>query len=332
MSEKTQNDIKAIRHELQGGEDDLAYNGPRSLKYYVRDIHRQLGKWLSSQGSAEDRGHYELSWALGLVGIIGVLLAFTRSAESDIEWVKDHTVAFRLWAVVFCTIFIGVSIERSAVVRSLWSFTSTKFLISVILSGVVLYSRGNAAAYVNGVFHVDASALPITLVFTTGLLIIKLVLPFVLTVALVLSLVHGLISAGWIKGKLAGEVRHEPPFYSVLSVLVSGVILYFGWSWSHDQIADSRVPEKVYLMANALDFSYSHECSNIASDSPVVFLGAAQEAVLVAPYKLPSFDFAEFFEKTVSVPTNFYRSRCEYKSQPVAEKLEFEYPRLDFSD
>jgi len=324
MSQQTENDVKAIRHELQGGEEDLTYNRPRSLKYYVRDIHQQLGRWLAHQGYAEDRRRYELSWALGLVGVIGVLLAITRSANSDIEWVSEHTVAFRLWAVVFCTIFIGVSFERSAVVRSLWSFASTKFLISVILSGVVLYSRGNAAAYVNGVFHVDASALPITLVFTTGLLIIKLVLPFVLTAALVLSLAHGFISAGWIKGKLAGEAPHEPPLYSVLAVLVSGVILYFGWGWSHDQIADSRVPEKVYLMANALDFSYSHECGNIAPDRPVVFLGAAQEAVLVAPYKLSSFDFAEFFENTVTVPTNFNRLRCEYKSEPVAEELGFD--------
>jgi hypothetical protein len=324
MSQHTENDVRAIRHELQGGEEDLAYNRPKSLKYYIRDIHQQLGKWLSHQGYAEDRHRYEVSWALGLIGVIGVLLAITRSAKSDIEWVSAHTIAFRLWAVVFCTIFIGVSFERSAVIRSLWSFTSTKFLVSVILSGVLLYSRGNAAAYVNGVFHVDASALPITLVFTTGLIIIKLVLPFVLIAALLLSLAHGFISAGWIKGKLAGEALHEPPLYSALAVLVSMVILYYGWSWSHDQIADARMPEKVYLMANTLDFSDSHECGNVAPDRPVIFLGAAQEAVLVAPYKLSSFDFSDFFEKRVSVPTNFKRLRCEYKSKPTAEDVGFE--------
>lgn len=318
MSQKIEQHLETIRQEVQGGEQDLQQERQRSLKYYVRDIHQQLAKWLSLQGYAEDRRRYELSWALGLVGIIGVVLAITRSASSDIDWVREHTVAFRLWAVVFCTIFIGVSLERSAVIRSLWSYASTKFLVSVILSGVVLYSRGSAAAYVNGVFHVDASALPITLVFTTGLLIIKLVLPFILTAALFLSLVHGFIGAGWIKGKLAGEAAHEPPLYSVLAFFVSGVILYFGWGWSHDQIGDSRVPEKVYLMAHALDFNYSHECSNVASDRPVVFLGAGQEAVLVAPYKLRTFDFAEFFEGSVPVPTNFIRLRCEYKSAPVA--------------
>lgn len=327
MSQQIKNDVKAIRHELQGGEEDLAYNRARSLKYYVRDIHRQLGKLLSHQGFAEDRRRDELSWALGLIGSIGVLLAITRSANSDIEWVSEHTVAFRLWAVVFCTIFVGVSFERSAVIRSLWGFASTKFLVSVILSGVVLYSRGSAAAYVNGVFHVDASALPITLVFTTGLLIIKLVLPFVLFAAFLLSLAHVLISVGWVKGKLAGQAPHEPPMYSVLAVFVSSVILYFGWCWSHDQIADSRLPEKVYVMAHALDFSYSHECDNIPRDRPVIFLGSAQEAVLVAPYKLSSFDFAEFFENTVSVPMNFSRMKCDYKPQPLADEHDFEWLR-----
>lgn len=314
MSLQIEQHLEKIRYELQGGEQDLAHGRQRSLKYYVRDIHQQLGKWLSVQGDNEDRRRSEISWALGLIGILGVMLAITRSATSDFDWVREHTVAFRLWAVVFCTIFIGVSLERSAVIRSLWSFASTKFLVSIILSGVVLYSKGSAAAYVNGVFHVDASALPVTLVFTTGLIIIKLVLPFILTVALCLTIVHGLIGAGWIKGKLAGIEAHEPPMYSVLAFFVSTVILYFGWGWSHDQIADSRVPGKVYLIAHALDFNYAHECSNVAPSLPVIFLGAGQEAVLVAPYRLQSFDFAEFFEGSVDVPTNFLRLRCEYKS------------------
>lgn len=327
MSLNIEQHLEKIRHEVQGGEQDLVRGRQKSLKFYIRDMHQQLGKWLSVQGYVEDRRRYELSWALGLIGILGVMLAITRSATSDFDWVREHTVAFRLWAVVLCTIFIGVSLERSPVIRSLWSFASTKFVISVILSGVVLYSRGSAAAYVNGVFHVDASALPITLVFTTGLLVIKLVLPFILTGALALSLVHGFIGVGLIKGKLAGAEAHEPPLYSVLAFFVSGVILYFDWGWSHDQIADSKVPEKVYLMAHALDFNYAHECSNVDSDLPVIFLGTGQEAVLVAPYKVRSFDTARFFEGTVQVPTDFMRMRCEYKyaSAPVQSSLNSEF-------
>jgi hypothetical protein len=319
MTQKIETHIESIAEELRGGELDLSRN-QKTLKFYVREIHRQLSGWLAKQGFAEDKRRYELSWALSVVGLIGVILAVTRSADSDSDWIREHTVAFRLWAVVFCTIFICVSLERSAVFRSFFSFASTKFLVSVILSGVVVYSRGKAAGYVNGVFHVDASAFPITMAFTTGLLVIKLVLPFVLFTALVLSIVHIFVSAGWVKGKLNGEADYFPPLSSVLSVFVSGVILYFGWGWSHDQIADSRVPEKVYLMAHALDFNYSHECSNVALNTPVVFLGSTQEAVLVAPYKLRAFDFADFFEKTAEIPTRFMRVRCEYKPVPTTDE------------
>lgn len=318
MTSEIHQHVESIVQELRGGEQDLSRN-QKSLKFYVREIHRQLSKWLSIQGYAEEERRYELSWALGLVGVMGVLLAVTRSADSDIEWIREHTVAFRLWGIVFCTIFICVSLERSAVFRSLLRFTSAKLLISIILSGVVLYSRGKAAGYVNGVFHVDASAFPITTVFTTALLIVKLVLPFVLSTAFVLSVVHIFISAGWVKGKLEGKSDYLPPFSSVLSVFVSIVILYFGWHWSHDQIADSRVPEKVYLMAHALDFNNSHECSNVASDAPVVFLGPSQEAVLVAPYKLSDFDVEDFFEKRADVPHDFVRVRCEYKPAQSTE-------------
>ena len=82
----------------------------------------------------------------------------------------------------------------------------------------------------------------------------------------------------------------------VLSAFVFGVILYFGWNWSGNQIADSRILEKVYLMAHALDFNYSHEYANVAVTRLVLFLGPAQESVLVAPEKLADFSFTDFFK------------------------------------
>jgi len=311
MNSNLEKNIDHITQEICGGEKDCSRQ-QKTLKYYVGDIHRQLSEWLSMQGYSESRRRYEMSWALGCVGLIGVIFAVTRSADSDIEWIREHTLAFRIWGVVFCTIFIFASLERSAVFRSLLSFVSTKFLASIILSGIVLYSRGKAAGYVNSVFHVDASAFPVTLLFTTGLVVIKLALPFVLSTALALSLFHFFISVGWVKGKLKGDADYFPPLSSLLSVLVSGVILYYGWVWSHNQIADSRVPEKIYLMAHAMDFSYSHNCSNVTQSAPVVFLGAEQEAVLVAPYKLEEFDFSDFFGKAAEIPSRFMRVRCEY--------------------
>lgn len=312
MSKEIEARLEGIHHELSGSESDMSYNRQKSLKYHVRGINQSLNEWLRTQSRQQEQRSQNLKIALGLLGFIGLMLAITRAAGSDIEWVREHTLAFRLWGVALCTMFVGVSLERSAIVKSLWGFTVTKLLVSIALSCVVIYARGKAAGYINGVFHVDASALPITLVYITGLMVFKLLLPFVFAIATTLFVVHIFTAIGWLKDKLTGKQDELPPLYSLLSVFVSGVILFYGWNWSNGQLSDSRVPEKVYLMAHALDFNQSHECANIDANKPVVFLGNAQESVLVAPYKLENIDFVTVFDGAVIVPGDFTRQKCDY--------------------
>lgn len=313
MTKEIERDISSIRQELTGSELDLSRQTNRSLKYYVRGIHKDLTIWKSTRKDEREASQYNLSIALYLIGLIGVLLAIIRSAGSDIDWVREHTLSFRLWGVALCAIFVGVSLERSSLVSSLWRFTVTKVLLSIVLSGLVIYARGQAGIHVNAVFHVDASALPITLLFTTGLMVFKLLLPFIIVVAAIMFLVNSFFIAAWFKNKFGGGDSELPLLQPVLCVLVSSVLLYHGWLWPSDQLSDTRVSEKIYLLAHALDFNDSHQCANVPADRPVVFLGNVQDAVLVAPYQLEDFDFATFFEASVNVPHQFMRMRCEYK-------------------
>lgn len=313
MSKEIESRLEGIHHELSGSESDMSYNRQKSLKYHVRGINQCLNEWLRTQSRQQEQRSQNLKIALGLLGFIGLMLAITRAAGSDIEWVREHTLAFRLWGVVLCTMFVGVSLERSAIVKSLWDFTVTKLIVSIALSCVVIYARGKAAGYINGVFHVDASALPITLVYITGLMVFKLLLPFVFATTTALFMIHIFTAIGWLKDKLTGKQDELPPLYSVLSIFVSAVILFYGWNWSNGQLSDSRVPEKVYLMAHALDFNQLHECANIDANKPVVFLGNAQESVLVAPYKLENIDFVTVFDGAVIVPGDFTRQKCYYR-------------------
>lgn len=313
MTKEIERDISSIRQELTGSELDLSRQTNRSLKYYVRGIHKDLTIWKSTRKDEREASQYNLSIALYLIGLIGVLLAIIRSAGSDIDWVREHTLSFRLWGVALCAIFVGVSLERSSLVSSLWRFTVTKVLLSIVLSGLVIYARGQAGIHVNAVFHVDASALPITLLFTTGLMVFKLILPFIIVVAAIMFLVNLFFMAAWFKNKFSGGNSELPLLQPVLCVLVSSVLLYHGWLWPSEQLSDTRVSEKIYLLAHALDFNDSHQCANVPADRPVVFLGNAQDAVLVAPYQLEDFDFATFFEASVNVLHQFMRMRCEYK-------------------
>ncbi|MCW2478059.1 hypothetical protein [Candidatus Symbiopectobacterium sp. NZEC135] len=313
MTKEIERDISSIRQELTGSELDLSRQANRSLKYYVRGIYNDLVKWRFTCQYEQEESQRNLEVALCVIGFIGVLLAITRSAGSDIDWLREHTLSFRLWGVALCAIFVGVSLERSSLVSSLWRFTVTKVLLSIVLSGLVIYARGQAGIYVNAVFYVDASALPITLLFTTGLMVFKLLLPFIIVVVVIMFLVNIFFLGVWLKNKVDRRDSELSFFYPTLCVFVSSVLLYHGWLWPSDQLNDTRVSEKVYLLAHALDFNKSHQCANIPMDRPVVFLGNAQDAVLVAPYPLEDFDFATFFEASVNVPKEFMRMRCDYK-------------------
>lgn len=312
MSKEIEARLEGIHHELSGSEHDMYSNRQKSLKYHVRGINQGLSEWLRAQRRQQEQHSQNLKIALGLLGFTGLMLAIARAAGSDIEWVREHTLAFRLWGVALCTMFVGVSLERSAIVKSLWGFTATKLLVSIALSCVIIYAKGKAAGYINGVFHVDASALPITLVYITGLMVFKLLLPFVFAITITLFVVHLFAAIGWLKDKFIGQQDELPPLYSLLSVFVSGVIIFYGWNWSNGQLSDSRVPEKVYLTAHALDFNQSHQCANIDANKPGIFLGNVQESVLVAPYKLENIDFATVFDGAVIVPRDFTRQKCDY--------------------
>ncbi|WP_202443189.1 hypothetical protein [Dickeya dianthicola] len=148
MTKEFERDINVIRQELTGSELDQLRQETRSLECYVRDIHNDLVTLRYARKDEQEESHRNLEVALCVIGFIGVLLAITRSAGSDSEWIREHTLSFRLWGVALCAIFVGVSPERLSLVSSLWSFTVTKVLISIVLSGLVIYARGQAGIYV----------------------------------------------------------------------------------------------------------------------------------------------------------------------------------------
>lgn len=323
MSNDIERHIEDIHRELAGDGRDLSDSSPKTIKFYVRNLHTYVIDHLRALERQRDAESYGLTGSVVLLGCVGFLLAVMRAASSDIEWIAQHTLALRLWAVALSTIFVGISLERSTFVRSLWQFSITKLLLSLILSGVVFYARGKAAGFVNGVFHVDAGAFPITLALTTGIVLFKMLVPFAMAVAIVSGLAHCLSIAGWLyeKKRHGSQLVASPPLFSLLFVAVSGVILHFGSTWSAGELSDERIPERVYLMAHALDFNYTHECANVGAAQPVVFLGNTQESVLVAPFALEDFDFAEFFEASVAIPSHFARAKCEYKPAPEANPV-----------
>lgn len=126
-----------------------------------------------------------------------------------------------------CLIFVGVLVERSSVVRLLWSFAVTKFLLSLLLSGLVFYARGIAAGHINSVFPVDASALLIPPNLITGLVMFRLLVPFGLTIAVPILTLHAIRIISWCVNRRIEKTMADFPMFSMLCIAVARVLLLF---------------------------------------------------------------------------------------------------------
>lgn len=317
MPEELKVTLDKIHQQLSGGESDLYSSKDKSIKYYLAHINTSLSRWIYSQERDSDQSTYNTNFALGFLAMASLLLIRIGTQDNpDIEWVERNSLSIQIWGIIMASIYVGASIERSELFKSIWKFSFTKLIASIAASGLIAYSTGKAASSINSIFGVDASSLPITLIFTTAIILFHLITPFLLGISLAILLIHIVIVAGWIKAKIKNETHDFPPFHSFMFSIIAALIMYFGWEWSNNELSKSRLPEKIYLMAHALDFNGKHLCANIPNNSPVIFLGANQNSVLVAPYGLEDFDFSTFFTASVEIPTHFGRSKCMYSDLP----------------
>lgn len=316
VSDKKEDTLKEIYDQLAGGEADLYSSRDKSIKYYLRSISSKLDGWIRSREQDDSRRTYSTNWSLGILAVVALFLIQLGSQESsDFEWIETHQLVLKLWGVILAAVYVGASIERSEIFKSLWTFSITKLITSIAASGLVIYSTGKAAGVINGVFGVDATTFSITMIFTTAIVLFNLIAPFLAFISAGV-LLHLINVAGWIKSKINGDNYEFPPFHSFMFSITASTIMFFGWNWSSDELSEERLPEKVYLMAYALDFNFRHLCEGIDKDFPVVFLGPSQQSVLVAPSKLEYFDFSTFFSATVEIPNQFYRLECKHQSNP----------------
>lgn len=253
----------------------------------------------------------------GLVALVALTLIFlvlaTGNAE-DSEWLQENQFALRLWGSAFAAIYVGISIERTSIFRTLWSFGFTKFVASVAFSALVIFSTGKASAVVNSVFGVDASALPFTRAFMAGFIAFDY-LSLVLAAVGAFALLHALNLLSYINSLRDKDASYEhAPWGSIAALLVGMIVLGFTMRWVNVDFSHSALPAKAYRLAHVLDFNAKHSCANVHSGLPVVFIGAAQDKVLVDAQVIVTDNVESFVRREksdeVSVPPNFELVRC----------------------
>ncbi|MBB5471080.1 hypothetical protein HDG32_007235 [Paraburkholderia sp. CI2] len=317
--------LEALYEELSFSERE--YNNSRpteTLKDHVAELlheARVAKRQRKDEKEAEER---DKSWAVSALAVLAAILMFVGMSRQG-SWLDDYLFVIRLWAIGFAAVFVGVSIERSSFFTRLWAYGFTKLTASIAVSALVVFSTGKASSLINGVFPVDASALPFTRAIVAGLLAFEYAYPLLLVVA-VFAAIHALVLFGWVKLKLSGEGKYnEPPIQSVAFLLLSAVVLMSYAKWVNRDFSNEAWPAKIYRLAHSLDFDVKYECTNIPKGFSVVFLGPDHAHVLLDQNNPQSEDIESFVDAGASeqtdIPQRFRVLLCEAETRlPDGEK------------
>lgn len=302
--------LAAIYEEIS--ENENSNGGDRTLKTYVYEILERKRKEDRKRKDELEQKDFNISWSLGFLAFVALVLIINGSRDShDFNWLQQNSFTIKIWGIALATLYIGVSIEKFSIFRNLWQFGFTKAVVSIAVSGLLVFSTGKAAGSINSVFGVDASAFPFTLTFTSGLFFFHYVLPFLALVGIV-AIFFALDAMGYIKSKFSDDRNYElPPVHSFVFPILATILLVVFLGWSKNDLSEEVLPSKIYKLAHMLDFNSKNECANIRAEVPVVYLGSSQSTVL-ADVKATSVEsLKSFFEREIDVPERFYRLNCE---------------------
>lgn len=302
--------LAALYEEIS--ENEKSDSSVRTLKTYVYEILERQRKEDWKRKDEKEQKDLNLSWSLGLLAFVALVLIVNGSREThDLSWLQKNSFAIKIWGISLATLYIGISIEKFSIFRSLWQFGFTKLIASIAVSGLIVFTTGKAAGAINSVFGVDASAFPFTLTFTSGLFFFHYVLPFLALVGFV-AIIFAFDAVGYIKSKLNDNKSYAlPPVHSFVFPILATFLLTVFWGWSKNDLSEDVLPSKIYKLAHTLDFNNRNECANIRPEVPIVFLGSSQTTVLADLKATSVEDLKSFFEREVEIPKKFYRLPCE---------------------
>lgn len=302
--------IEAIYEELS--EVDDSYFNKNTIKHYVYEILKRQRESDLDKKRESEQNNYNISWSLGFLAFIAFVLIFNGSKEnSEFSWIIQNGFTLKVWGLALAILYIGVSIEKFSIFKHLWQFSFTKFIASIAISGLIVFSTGKAAGSINSVFGVDASAFPFTLTFTSGLMFFHYIIPFFVLVGIIAT-IFAFNAIGWIRSKFSEKNNYElPPIHSFVFPALATIVLFTLWSWSKNDLSEEMLPSEIYKLAHMLDFNSKNECANLKQGVPVVYLGPTQATVLADTKSTYTEDLKSFFEEKIDVPTKFYRLSCD---------------------
>lgn len=233
---------------------------------------------------------------------IGAILA-SASAHSDIEFFEENRVFIRTLGISMSAIYIGIAVEKMGVVALLWRYNVAKFIVSLAVSVLVVFSAGKASSVINGVFGIDAGAFPYARALLAGWIAFSMAAKPLLWLVGVLGLYHFAATAMWFWTKYLSNDQKRTvsdfPWGSVGFVFLSMILVGDASRWFYRSLSADQAPAKVYQLARMLDFNGRHQCANLKGPIAVVYIGPEQRRVLVDDRPEPAPTFGAFIMEPV---------------------------------
>jgi hypothetical protein len=298
--------LEAISFELRGTAKNGKSRGPRStIQDHLAEIvslAREAAlerKWAPMKVKmAETSALYALAIICGFITWYG-----SGHAASGWDWLDAHRFALKTWGVALSAVFVGIHVERTGLASVVWRYSVTKFLASIGLSALVIYSAGRAASVVNGVFGIDAGALPYTRTLLTGwIAFTHLAWPLMLIVGLIWAWHLFIVLAYfWYRARPSDDASSPTFSWHSLGVVIMTAVVFGNISvWLFRTLDDTQLPTKVYQLARILDFNGKHTCTNLPPRASVVFIGPDQNKVLIDSNSQATPGLEEFFGREAS--------------------------------
>lgn len=311
----TEDRIAGLYEELSQSPKEDKHQPVHTLKDYIIEILNELKKQKNKIKNKEFNDEFQENSSLLTLAVLSFFLTLINfTNKTGIDFIDNNTLAFRAIGLCFGIIYLGASIERSALFKKLWDFNITKYTAWAAFSALIIYSYGISAANINSVFGIDSAALPLTKAITTGLIVFDKLLYLFIVIA-IFCLGHSFAILAFIKAKKNNEYD-EPPTSSFIFLIIALIVCTACYSIKARLTDSETLKKNIYLIAHTLDFNYKNNCQNLSEkdDLAVIFIGANQSTVLIDSKIEYAPTLEDLFESAsrsyITVPTEFLLTEC----------------------
>lgn len=251
-------------------------------------------------------------WALTVVSFLSFFAFLTAAKFLDGDEPKPNASLIFLALSVCMGFYVLLCLIESNIGKYLATFKTTLVAWAVLVGVFTYIGRIGAVSDINRIFHIDASAFPLTLFASTAIHVAVLLF---WPIVVMLSFVLLLLIVMW-KGDYFGNYEEaEEKFSQVIPTVVIACTLGFSAFFIYGRLCDDENrSEIIYRIAHASDFSSSFRCLGLSEEEDrVLFIGPDQRRVLVAPKIVePILSMSKKAEilKDVYIPKEFRTVDC----------------------